>query len=141
MKNYEFDAGNKVFRMTESFDRKASQVGTEEYRVLLKVRHDYPDVKVVKTVRQKGGRKLNYDMMLNYISLQENAEVMEKEFKRQQLLARVQPMPYKYAAPRVNASASRSVLAPLRPLPTAIRMLRMVIASLFSLRVMRKDTV
>ena len=96
MKNYEFDAGNKVFRMTESFARKASQVGTEEYRVLLKVQHDYPDVKVVKTVRQKGGRKLNYDMMLNYISLQENAEVMEKEFKRQQLLARVQPMPYKY---------------------------------------------
>ena len=94
--NYEFDAVNQVFRMTESFARRASQVGTEEYRVFLKVRRDYPDIKVEKLTRKKGGKKLNYDMMKNYIKLQENADTMEKEFERQKCLSRVQPMPYMY---------------------------------------------
>lgn len=95
-KGYVFDLATKEFRMTESFARKASQVGTPEYVTLLKVKRDYPDVKVKKMVKQKSGRGLNYDMMLNYIRLQDDASAKEAEFKRQQLLSRVQPMPYRF---------------------------------------------
>ena len=95
-KGYEFDLTTNEFRMTESFARKASQVGTPEYQMILKVKRDHPQVTVKKIVKRKSGRGLNYDMMLNYIRLQENADAMEKEFDRQKLLSRVQPMPYRF---------------------------------------------
>ncbi len=95
-KGYEFDLTTNEFRMTESFARKASQVGTPEYQMILKVKRDHPQVTVKKIVKRKSGRGLNYDMMLNYIRLQENADAMEKEFDRQKRLSRVQPMPYRF---------------------------------------------
>ena len=95
-KGYEFDLTTNEFRMTESFARKASQVGTPEYQMILKVKRDHPQVTVKKIVKRKSGRGLNYDMMLNYIRLQENAEDKEKEFDRQKRLSRVQPMPYRF---------------------------------------------
>ena len=95
-KGYEFDLTTNEFRMTESFARKASQVGTPEYQVILKVKRDHPQVTVKKIAKRKSGRGLNYDMMLNYIRLQENADAMEKEFDRQKCLSRVQPMPYRF---------------------------------------------
>ena len=95
-KGYEFDLTTNEFRMTESFARKASQVGTPEYQMILKVKRDHPQVTVKKIVKPKGGRGLNYDMMLNYIRLQENADAMEKEFDRQKRLSRVQTMPYRF---------------------------------------------
>ncbi len=95
-KGYEFDLTGKVFWMTESFARKASQVGTPEYQTFLKAKHDYPDVTVKKHMRQKSGRGLNYDMMLNYIRLQDDADAREKEFNRQSIRDRVQPMPYRF---------------------------------------------
>ncbi len=95
-KGYEFDLTTNEFRMTESFARKASQVGTLEYQMILKVKRDHPQVAVKKIVKRKSGRGLNYDMMLNYIRLQENADVMEREFDRQRRLSRVQPMPYRF---------------------------------------------
>ena len=45
--SYNFDAINTVLTITKDFARKASQLNSPEYKTMLQLRRDYPNLEIV----------------------------------------------------------------------------------------------
>ena len=96
-KGYDFDFATSTLTITDTFAKKASTVGSPEYRLIVTLRHDYPNL-VIKKEEKKGSGKsgLNYSQMKDFISFHRNAEELRKQFDRVCALSRIHPMPYRY---------------------------------------------
>lgn len=88
-------------QVTKAFAKQARIFGTPEYREWRAYRQDFPNAQMVTKTIKKAKNKKNdaknrtYEKMAEYISLQENADELMKEFDRQKNLAVVQKSRYR----------------------------------------------
>ena len=96
MKNgYNYDAINNTMTISTTFAKKASQVGTPEYEIMLKLRKDFPTMKVEKEVKA-GKAQLTYKTMEEFISLHRNKDELMTAFKGAKTLSRFHSMPFSF---------------------------------------------
>ena len=71
MKNLTVVAASRSIEVSKKFNARASQYGTDEYKMLQEVRRDYPGYKVVEVATRKAPKSsykgLTYEYMENYI--------------------------------------------------------------------------
>lgn len=74
----------KTIEITKTFENKASNFGSEEYRTLRTAIHDLPDFQVVvktgKPPRRTYMKGLTYDYMESYISMVDEDGSIMKDF-------------------------------------------------------------
>ena len=92
---YNYDAITNTVTITASFAKKASQVGSEEYEIMLKLRKDYPSLKVVKE-EKTGNAQLTYKKMEEFITMHRNKDDLLKAFKGAKTLSKFHSMPYTF---------------------------------------------
>ena len=89
-------------QVTKAFEKQARIFGTPEYREWRAYRQDFPNAQMVPKSIKKAKNKKNdaknrtYEKMAEYISLQENAAELMKEFEAQKKLSIVQKSPYRF---------------------------------------------
>ena len=89
-------------QVTKAFEKQARIFGTPEYREWKAYRQDFPSAQMVTKTIKKAKNKKNdaknrtYEKMAEYISLQDNAEELKKEFEAQKKLSIVQKSPYRF---------------------------------------------
>ena len=96
MNGYNFDALNNTLTISNSFAKKASKLGSLEYKVILKLRQDFPNLTIVREEKKEGKKSITFAQMEDFIALHRNKEELIKLFNNVRKLSRVQPMPYKY---------------------------------------------
>ena len=97
MKNgYNYDALNNILTVSASFAKKASKVGSLEYNIILKMRHDFPNLTIQQEEKKEGQKGMTFAQMEAFIALHRNKDELLKLFNNVRKLSRVQPMPYKY---------------------------------------------
>lgn len=106
MKNsnrYEINYIENTITVTKKFLKEAGVIGSTAYTELAQVRRDYPDFQIVqreitKKQGKKSYRKLTYEHMADFISVQEeeNAPAVLAEFERVKLLSKVQAGQYAF---------------------------------------------
>lgn len=89
-------------QVTKAFAKQARIFGTPEYREWRAFLAENPGTEMVtKTIKKAKDKKNDaknrtYEKMAEYISLQENAEKLMKEFEAQKKLSIVQKSPYRF---------------------------------------------
>ena len=89
-------------QVTKAFAKQARIFGTPEYREWRAFLAENPGTEMVtKTIKKAKDKKNDaknrtYEKMAEYISLQDNAEELKKEFKAQKKLSIVQKSPYRF---------------------------------------------
>ena len=96
MNGYKYDALNNTLTISASFARKASKVGSPEYNIILKLRHDDPDLAIQQEEKKEGKRGITFGQMEDFIGMHRNAQDLKTLFEKVKKLSRIQPMPYKY---------------------------------------------
>ena len=92
---YNFDPIANVLTISASFAKKASQVGSAEYDIMLKLRKDYPNLKVVKE-EKTAKKQLTYKEMDEFISLHRNKDELKKAFESAKTLSKFHSMPFTF---------------------------------------------
>ena len=88
-------------QVTKAFEKQARIFGTPEYREWRAYRQDFPNAQMVPKTIKKAKNKKNdaknrtYENMAEYISLQENADELMKEFEAQKKRAIVNTSRYR----------------------------------------------
>lgn len=93
---YNFDALNNILTISAAFEKKASKVGSMEYNLLLKLRRDFPELRIQKEPKKEGKKGITYAQMEAFIALHRNSADLMFLFDKVRKLSRIQPMPYKY---------------------------------------------
>lgn len=89
-------------QVTKAFAKQARIFGTPEYREWRAFLAENPGTEMVtKTIKKAKDKKNDaknrtYEKMAEYISLQDNAEELKKEFEAQKKLSIVQKSPYRF---------------------------------------------
>ena len=96
MNGYNFDALNNTLTISNSFAKKASKLGSLEYKVILKLRQDFPNLTIVREEKKEGKKNITFAQMEAFIALHRNKDELTKLFNNVRKLSRVQPMPYKF---------------------------------------------
>lgn len=97
MKNgYNYDALNNTLTISASFAKKASKVGSLEYSIILKMRHDFPNLTIQQEAKRKCKKSITFGQMEEFIAQHRDADELMRIFEKVKKLSRVQPMPYKY---------------------------------------------
>ena len=97
MKNgYCFDALNNTLTISNSFAKKASQIGTTEYAIVLKLRKDYPSLKIQKEEKTTVTKQITFKMMEEFIKGHRNATALKTQFDGVRKLSKFHAMPYMF---------------------------------------------
>ena len=84
-------------QVTKAFAKQARIFGTPEYREWRAFLAENPGTEMVtKTIKKAKDKKNDAKKMAEYISLQENADELMKEFEAQKKLSIVQKSPYRF---------------------------------------------
>ena len=75
MNGYNFDALNNTLTISNSFAKKASKVGSLEYKVILKLRHDFPNLTIVREEKKEGKKNITFAQMEDSIALHRNTSL------------------------------------------------------------------
>ena len=67
-----------------------------EYNLILKLRRDFPELKIQKEPKKEGKKGITYAQMEAFIALHRNSADLMFLFDKVRKLSRIQPMPYKY---------------------------------------------
>lgn len=95
MKNgYNYDVMSNTLTISESFAKKASKVGTAEYEIMLKLRKDYPTLKIQKEAKEKTFKQITFKTMEDFINGHRNAIELKAQFNGIRKLAKFHTMPY-----------------------------------------------
>ena len=94
-KGYVLDFQKEILVITKDWEKKAGIVGSEEYNTFLKLRNDYPNLKIVhKTTKHKSEHnKLTIKFMENYINGMLSPELKEKTLQEYKKLKEVYSFP------------------------------------------------
>ena len=77
MKNYTFDFAKNALTISDRFNKRAMDPANEEYATLLKLKSDFPGLRIyVKPTpkRKNTSARLTYDKMVKYLSCQPDSE-------------------------------------------------------------------
>ena len=102
MKNISINYINNTIEMTKKFAKAAGVLNSPEYKELLAIRHDYPDLPIViREIKKKAGKKsyknLTFQRMRDFIIdwEGEDSEAV-KQFDKVVAISKVQAGPYAY---------------------------------------------
>lgn len=104
MKKYDIDYINETITLTAAFLRKASTLGTPEYKEMIELRRSLPGFHFVKAEATKKtankNKNLTYKHMREYIAdsaeSKEAAAALLAEMEKVVALSKIQSNPYKY---------------------------------------------
>ena len=103
MKNngYNYDMTSNTLTITAAFAKKASQIGTPEYEIMIKLRRDNPGLIVKKAEgahRIPSTPAVKFADMEYYIGLfpQEKREVLMKMYNTMRTLSKTHASPYRF---------------------------------------------
>lgn len=98
--SYSFNQTTLELTISKAFEKNASVYGTEEYKTILNLRRDYPNlrifVKTQKAAEKKADDKLTYPKMRGFIKLCRDADERLVTFDRVLALSKCQRSPYAY---------------------------------------------
>ena len=101
MKNMKIEVINETTaRVSKAFEKNAKIFGTPEYKLWREYLKENPgSIMITKTIKKNPDKKSyknhSFDNMRAFIKVQENGKELEREFDRQQELAKVQNNPYR----------------------------------------------
>ncbi len=95
---YTFDALNLTLTVTADFAKKASTLGTSEYKTLLQFRNDYPNIKIVKRTTKSNVRHagIKFSQMEGFIAQCRDSKTRLEVFVKIKSLSKIQSSPYAY---------------------------------------------
>lgn len=96
---YSYDALTNTLSLTTSFAKKASQLNTPEYKILLQLRLDNPGMKIEKATPKASSNRpvsIPFAKMEDFISLCANSEERLDVFEKVKALSNIQASPYAY---------------------------------------------
>ncbi len=99
MKKHYIDFTSNCVVISKEFQKAARNTQSEEYRILAKLRSDFPTMQVVlraAPTRKRTSARLTYDKMVKYLSCQQNAPVLLNMFTNVREASKAQPNPYAY---------------------------------------------
>ncbi len=94
-----FDFIHNVLTCTPAYLKKASQLGTEEYREVLQYRHDNPGMKIEVMDKKPTANRpvsITFAKMEGFISLCRDSENRLNQFQKIKSLSKIQASPYSY---------------------------------------------
>ena len=93
-----FDFLRNVLTCSASYLKKASQLGTEEYREVLQYRHDNPGMKIEVMEKKSGNRPVSipFARMEEFICQCRDSKDRLEAFKKVKALSKIQASPYAY---------------------------------------------
>ena len=97
MKNYEINFAANTITITKKFAQEASQIGTEAFKTMMELRQLGMTI-ITKTPAKKKNTSLTYAKMETYISLLEDAEKYQAEFKAVCAESQAMKVPYVYVS-------------------------------------------
>ena len=83
--------------LSESFVKKASRLGTAEYKMVLQYQKDHPDLKMVEMEKKPSEHKrdaITYTRMEQTIKLCRDSEARMKQYERMRTWAEIQDAPF-----------------------------------------------
>jgi len=83
--------------LSESFVKKASRLGTPEYKMVLQYQKDHPDLKMVQMEKKPSEHKrdaVTYTRMEQTIKLCRDSEARMKQYERMRTWAEIQDAPF-----------------------------------------------
>lgn len=83
--------------LSESFVKKASRLGTAEYKMVLQYQKDHPDLKMVEMEKKPSEHKrdaVTYTRMEQTIKLCRDSEARMKQYKQMRTWADIQDAPF-----------------------------------------------
>ena len=102
MKNISINYINNTIEMTKKFAKAAGVLNSPEYKELLEIRRDYPDLPIViREIKKKAGKKsyknLTFQRMRDFIIDWEGKDSETvKQFDKVVAISKVQAGPYAY---------------------------------------------
>ena len=97
MKNYEINFATNTITITQKFAQEASQIGTESFKTMMELLQLGMTI-ITKTPAKKKNTSLTYAKMETYISLLEDAEKYQAEFKAVCAESLAMKVPYVYVS-------------------------------------------
>ena len=94
-----FDFVRNVLTCSASYLKKASQLGTEEYREVLQYRHDNPGMTIEVMEKKPAANRpasITFAQMEKFISLCRDSEDRLNQFQKIKSLSKIQSSPYSY---------------------------------------------
>lgn len=102
MKNtYKIDFANNTLTMTKTFEAAANEYGSEEYKLLQKIRADFPGIEIIRKTRRpsktaRPNKNLTYANMEKYMSVFKNAAELLAQFEIVKTCSQKESNPYQY---------------------------------------------
>ena len=98
--NYRMDFTTNTLTITKDFEQKALNPESYEYKLLLRLRADFKNLRVAKKAPPKRRKKpkagLTYDKMVKFLSCQANSTILLNEFTEIREYAKAQSNPYQF---------------------------------------------
>jgi len=94
-----FDFVRNVLICTPAYLKKASQLGTEEYREVIQYRSDNPGMKIEVIEKKPAANRpvsISFAKMENDIGLCDNSKERLEAFRKVRSLSKIQSSPYAY---------------------------------------------
>lgn len=88
-------------QVTKAFEKKAAIFGTEEFKLWREYKKEFPNATMTtKTIKKNPNKNtttknMTYENMAAYISVQDDAEEVMKEFEKEIKLSKVKANPYR----------------------------------------------
>lgn len=100
MKNgYKMNFMSATLTITQNFEKRAMEIGSDEYEILRQLRVDFPNLRIVKKAspkRRNNVARPTYDKMVKFLSCQANASILLNEFTEIREYSKAQENPYQF---------------------------------------------
>lgn len=102
MKNsYRINFAANTLTMSKAFEEAAHDPFSDEYKILQKIRSDFPGLVISRKTRRpskkaRPNKNMSYDNMLKYMSVYENADALVAQFELVRVQSQKAASPYSY---------------------------------------------
>lgn len=102
MKNsYRINFAANTLIMSKAFEEAAHDPFSDEYKILQKIRSDFPGLVISRKTRRpskkaRPNKNMSYDNMLKYMSVYENADALVAQFELVRVQSQKAASPYSY---------------------------------------------
>ena len=139
--SYRINFAANTLTMSKAFEEAAHDPFSDEYKILQKIRSDFPGLVISRKTRRpskkaRPNKNMSYDNMLKYMSVYENADALLAQFELVRRQSQKAASPYSYVLAWFNKqfSSHKDILekseekAKIIPLP-AVKIVELLPAS------------
>ena len=99
-RNYKIDFTTNTLTITKGFEKELLDPTSDEYKLLLRLKADFKNLRVVKKAAPRRKKKpragLTYDKMVKFLSCQANSAILLNEFTEVREYSKAQSNPYQF---------------------------------------------